>query len=67
VLEEEHAALTHHLPEDFEGGFVFASVIATGCRLVEVAPSSRNKKRKFLDLLLKQSQFDLPLLGFCIA
>jgi hypothetical protein len=56
VLEEEHAALTHHLLGDFEGGFVFASVIATGSRLVEAAPSSAILDKEWAKWAHRQKQ-----------
>jgi hypothetical protein len=51
VLDEESAALTHHLPVDVEVNCVLVSVIATGCRLVVVDSASRHGT--FFDLLIK--------------
>ena len=44
VLDEEGAALSHHLPVDNENDCVLASASATGCRLVEAKIASRHTK-----------------------
>jgi hypothetical protein len=36
VLDEEDAALAHHLPTGFVSNCILASAFAAGCRLVEV-------------------------------
>jgi hypothetical protein len=43
VLEEESAALIHHLPADFKGDRSSAFAFATGRRLVEAEPTSRTE------------------------
>ena len=50
VVDEESAALTHHLPVGFEGVCFFVSASGLGCRLVVEISTSRSKN---FDSLLK--------------
>jgi hypothetical protein len=70
VLEEESAALTHHLPVGYAAAPILASAFGMRCKLVEADSTSRTKN---FDLLKKRAMTaenanansDLPLLGFC--